>query len=139
MKKEKFKIGQIVKCPKGVYNISYFIELVTFQGQPFKVIKDYFEKGFQIMIKGVGLYNEDELEVIEEKQEITIADIISKLEGLTNYELQVDQFGSIEYTAAEQDYSTVVFGSDILELIKEINHERNSKINTNTRTFNISM
>lgn len=88
MRKEKFKIGDTVKCPKGVYKISYFLRMTSkkdYQNNIIKVKEDYFEKGFEIMIKGVGLYTEDQIELIENKEPLTLSDVITKLENLPRY------------------------------------------------------
>ena len=73
MKKEKFKIGDTVKCPKGVYNISYFLRVTSNKdslGNFIKIREYYFERGFEIMIKGVGIYTEDQIEVIPVEEKI---------------------------------------------------------------------
>lgn len=72
MRKEKFKIGDAVKCPEGIYNISYFLRVTSntdFLGNIIKIKEIYFEEGFEIMIKGVGIYTEDQVELMPTEEE----------------------------------------------------------------------
>lgn len=58
---KQFKQGQKVKCPKGIYSISYFLR----NNRQYS----YYEWGDKIMIKGVGLYNEEEIEIIDSSKQ----------------------------------------------------------------------
>lgn len=60
------KVGEKVKCPKGIYNISYFLDKVHNR------ISKTYEVGFTIMIKGVGEYSIHEIEILENAIEIDL-------------------------------------------------------------------
>lgn len=126
MRKEKFKIGDTVKCPEGIYKISYFLTVTSVkdsQGK-FRLIKeDYFEKGFQIMIKGVGLYNENDIELIENKESLTLSNVITKLENLQRYYIDSSS-GSGPFTGLaveeNQELGEWIKLEDIENLLKEL-------------------
>lgn len=72
MKTQEFKKGQLVKCPKGDYHISFFLEVTNSYdsiGNRIKHVRDYFQEGFEIMIKGIGVYTAEDISVIEEKSD----------------------------------------------------------------------
>lgn len=124
MRKEKFKIGDTVKCPKGIYKISYFLEVIKNENlylynQSIAIQRDFFEKGFQIMIKGVGLYNEDQVELIENKESLTLSDVITRLENLQKW--SVASKGVLSEIYFEKNTNgNIISIEDIENLLKEL-------------------
>lgn len=122
MRKEKFKIGDTIKCPEGIYKISYFLRMTSikdFQGNSRSVKENYFEKGFQIMIKGIGLYTEDQIELIENKEPLTLSDVITKLENLQKWSVtSKGVLGEIYFN--ENTNGNIISIEDIENLLKEL-------------------
>lgn len=102
--KSKFKKGQRIKTPKGEYNISYFLEVTNmkyYDGELIKRKRNYFEPGFLIMVKGVGVYNEDEVvNSPEERKELYTKEEVHNLmtEAWINGEAKPNQ----HYTVREE-------------------------------------
>lgn len=63
-KTEHLKVGQKVKCQKGIYNISYFSDKAN--------MRNFYEVGYKIIIQEVGCYDIQEIEILENTIEIDL-------------------------------------------------------------------